>query len=295
VAIVGPTASGKGELAIDLASNLGGEVINADSQKVYRHLNIGTAKPSLSARRLVPHHLIDIIDPDEQFSVGLFKDLARREVELITERGKIPLVVGGSGLYVWALLEGWEIPSCPPDREFRSRLEERVKGEGVEKIYQELKTIDDRASRHIDPQNPRRIIRALELKRAGFSLERTKNPPFDALIVGLYLPRDELHHRQDERADQMMDQGLVEEVRGLLEMGYSPNLPSLSGIGYRQISSYLQGKLSLSEAVDKIKFATHRLCRRQFNWFKLEDKRIYWFRPDEDSSIGHLIANFVYN
>jgi len=227
--------------------------------------------------------------------VGLFKDLARREIELITKRGKIPLVVGGSGLYVWALLEGWEIPSCPPDREFRLRLEEKVKEEGVEKIYQELKTVDDRASLHIDPQNPRRIIRALELKRAGFSLERTKNPPFDALIVGLYLPRDELHRRQDERVDQMMDQGLVEEVRGLLKMGYSPGLPSLSGIGYRQILSYLQGKLSLSEAAGKIKFATHRLCRRQFNWFKPQDERIHWFGPDEGSSISHLITDFMHN
>ena len=295
MAIVGPTASGKSELAIDLAKNLVGEIVSADSQKIYRHLDIGTAKPPSNVRRIVPHHLIDVVDPDGEFSVGLYKDLALREIGLITGRKKISFVVGGSGLYVWALLEGWEIPSCPPDREFRSRLEERVKREGAERIYQELKTIDNRASRHIDPRNPRRIIRALELKQAGFSLERTKNPPFDALTIGLYLPRDELHRRQNERVDRMMDQGLVEEVRGLLKMGYSPDLPSLSSIGYRQISSYLQGRLSLSEAVDKIKFATHRLCRHQFNWFKPQDERIHWFGPDEGSSISHLIIDFVYN
>jgi tRNA dimethylallyltransferase len=293
VAIVGPTASGKGELSLDLAKNLGGEIVSADSQKIYRHLDIGTAKPPSNVRRIVPHHLIDVVDPDEEFSVGLYKDLALREIGLITERKKIPFVVGGSGLYVWALLEGWEIPSCPPNREFRSRMEERVKREGVEKIYQELKATDDRASQHIDPRNPRRIIRALELKHAGFGLERRKDPPFDALIIGLYLPRDELHRHQDERVDQMIAQGLVEEVEGLLKMGYSPDLPSLSSIGYRQISSYLQERLSLSEAVDKIKFATHRLCCRQFNWFKPGDERIHWFRPHEGYAIRHLIADFT--
>ena len=299
VAIVGPTAIGKSKLALELARSFNGEIISADSRQVYRSLDIGTAKPSKEELDSVPHHLIDVINPDEDFSLAQYQKLAYRALEHIHERGKTPFLVGGSGLYIWSVLEGWVIPEVPPDLEFRQKLEKTASETGTDRLYQELLEIDPEAARKIGRHNVRRIIRALEVERntgIPFSeLQIKRAPSFSTLIVGLTAQRVGLYRRIDLRVDEMIKRGLVEEVKGLLDMGYDLSLPALSGIGYRQIGLYLRGELPLSIAIQKIKFETHRFARHQYAWFRLQDRRIKWFDVEhlEDSEVPDLLAKFA--
>jgi tRNA dimethylallyltransferase len=276
IAIVGPTAAGKTALGIDLAARFGAEILNADSRQVYRHMDIGTAKPRLEERAAAPHHLIDVVDPDGAFSLGQWLELAQGAADDIWSRGKLPLVVGGTGQYVWALLEGWRVPRVPPQPARRSELSRRP----PEELLAELRRVDPEAERYIDPRNARRVIRALEVFEATgrpFTYWRTKQPPaFEWLIIGLRLPREELHRRIGERVDRMMEAGLLDEVRGLLEMGYSCGLPSMSGIGYKEMCEHLSGEIDLRTAVERTKISTHRFARRQNAWFKAGDERIRW-------------------
>lgn len=281
VAIVGPTGIGKSRLAIRLARVFHGEIVNADSRQVYRYMDIGTAKPSPEELSLVPHHLIDIIDPDESFSLAQFQALAYQTIKDIHQCLRLPLLVGGSGLYVWAVLEGWKIPSVPPDLEFRKLLEEKAAAMGADELYQELMEIDPAAAQKIDPRNVRRVIRALEVhQKTGvyFSqLKSKKAPPFSVLIIGLTADRRELYRKIDLRIDKMIEEGLVGEVEKLLNMGYDFKLPSMSSIGYKQIGLFLRGEMTLAEAIQQIKFETHRFVRHQYTWFRLDDARIHWF------------------
>jgi tRNA dimethylallyltransferase len=299
VAIVGPTATGKSSLAICLAQDFGGEVISADSRQVYRHMNIGTAKPSTDELSTVPHHLIDIIKPDEEFSLAQYQRLAYQAIEDIQSREKLPILAGGSGLYVWAVLEGWGIPEIPPDPEFRRQLEKRAADGEVEELYRELVEIDPTAAQRIDKRNIRRLVRALEVSRnAGtpFSkLQSREAPPFDILIIGLTAERTELYRRIDSRVDIMIEKGLVEEVKKLVALGYGLDLPAMSGIGYRQIGMYLRGEITLEDTTRKMKTETHRLVRRQYNWFRLKDKRIHWFDVGKEfeTEIKELVTGFV--
>ncbi len=285
VVILGPTGVGKSQLALRLARRLDGEILSADSRQVYRYMDIGTAKPSPEERKLVPHHLIDLVDPDEEFNLALFLELANRKLEEVRSRGRLPLLVGGTGLYIWAFLEGWRLPHTPPNPELRKELEERARVEGIDSLYQELWEVDPEAARKIDPRNVRRVIRALEVYRVSgrrFSeLSQRSKLKAGVLIIGLHLPRPELYRRIDLRVEEMIQKGLVEEVRWLLEQGYSPSLPSMSGVGYRQICQYLRGELSLPEAVQRIKYETHRFARHQYAWFRLEDERIHWLEAGE--------------
>lgn len=274
--VVGPTGVGKSHLALELAQELGGEIINADSRQVYRHMDIGTGKPSPQDRALVPHHLIDIVDPDQDFSLALFQPLAYQAIEAVLQRTRLPVVVGGTGQYVWGVVDGWQVPRVAPDSAFRREMEERVRRQGVGPVYDELKALDPEAASRIDPRNVRRAIRALELARAGVKGREKRPPPYKFLIIGLTAPRDELYARIDKRVDDMIGRGWVEEVRRLLEKGYSPSLPALSSVGYREIVGCLRGELGLPQAVRRIKYATHRFARRQFAWFKLNEPRIGW-------------------
>ena len=299
IAIVGPTAVGKSELALSLAQTLDGEIVSADSRQVYRYMDIGTAKPSLEERALVPHHLIDIVNPDETFSLALYQPLAHKAIEDILRRDKLPLVVGGSGLYVWSVVEGWHIPQVSPDYNFRRQMEEKAAREGISSLYQQLEEVDPAAAKKIDPRNMRRVIRALEVYEATHTpfsqLQEKKPPPFNTLILGLTTSRDELYRRIDHRVDDMIKQGLVKEVQALTDRCYGFELPAMSGVGYKQIGQFLQGKVDLAAAIQQIKFETHRFARHQYAWFRLNNPRIHWFDIPEqgESNILPLVAKEI--
>lgn len=281
VAMVGATAVGKSEFALLLAQELQVEIVNADSRQVYRYMDIGTNKPTLAQRASVPHHLIDVVNPDEDFNLAMYCHLATKAIKDIQQKDKLPLLVGGSGLYIWSLVEGWRIPQVPPNPQLRSELEARAKQEGSYTLYGKLRQIDPLAATKIHPSNTRRIIRALEIYQMTgqppSQLWRKEAPSFPIIIIGLTLERSELYRRIGRRVDRMIEAGLVKEVKSLLERGYNLNLPSMSGIGYKQIGQFLQGQLDLPAAVEQIEYETHRLARHQYAWFHLDDKRIHWF------------------
>ena len=284
IAIVGPTASGKTRLAIELARNLDGaqtgdrpvEIIGADSRQVYRYMDIGTAKPAADEQAAARHHLIDIVDPDEPFSLGRWLDLAREAIDGVWARGKQPLLVGGTGQYVWALLEGWRVPRVPPQDGLREELASRT----LNDLLVELRRVDPEADTFVDPRNVRRVVRALEVYHATgkpFSYWRTKEPPpFESTVMGMRLARAELYRRIDARVEAMFASGLVEEAKWLLAMGYSRELPSMSGIGYREACAHLAGEMDLAAAIERTKTGTHRLVRHQNSWFKQSDPRVSW-------------------
>ncbi|MDY7018657.1 MAG: tRNA (adenosine(37)-N6)-dimethylallyltransferase MiaA [Chloroflexota bacterium] len=297
IAIVGPTAAGKSNLAINLAQCFGGEIINADSRQVYRHMDIGTSKPTLSERELVPHHLIDVVDPNEDFNLALYYQLATETINAVHTKGKLPLLVGGSGLYVWSVIEGWDIPAVPPNKELRRDLEIKAQGEGRDTLYRELQTIDPLAASKIHPGNIRRIIRALEIYYAvgqyPSKLWRKEAPDFSVLVVGLTMERSELYGKIDQRVDKMIEKGLIEEVKSLMERGYNISVPSMSGIGYKQIGQFLEGEIASSTAIEKIKYETHRLARHQYAWFRLGDARIHWLDASHSCDITSVANNLV--
>jgi tRNA dimethylallyltransferase len=297
VAIVGPTATGKSSLALELCRVCNGEIINADSRQVYRYMDIGTAKPAREEQAAVHHHLIDVVAPDEDFSLVLYQSKALEAIEDIKRRGKIPFLVGGSGLYVWALLEGWRIPPVPPDTVLRQELEARAKTEGIETLYNKLKETDPVAAERIDPRNVRRVIRALEVSKQGklFSELQVKKPFVDSVIIGLTTDRTGLYQRIDSRVDSMIERGLVSEVESLAAKGYGFDLPSMSGLGYKQIGKFLRREIDLPDAIQQIKFDTHSFARHQYNWFRLKDKRINWFELGEDTNqaVHRFVQRFV--
>ncbi len=286
IAIVGPTGVGKTELVLALGEELPIEVVSADSRQVYRYMDIGTAKPTPEERRRVPHHLIDVVNPDEEFTLAQFQEMAYSAIEDILRRGKTPFLVGGTGQYVWAVLEGWEIPRVPPQPELRRRLYREAEEKGPQALFERLRELDPHAAELIDPRNVRRVVRALEVclvTGKPFSAQRRKNHlPYRIFIIGLTMDRAELYRRIDARIEKMLERGLVEEVRRLLDMGYGLDLPSMSGIGYREIGRYLQGEIGLDEAIRQMKKRTRNFVRHQYNWFRLSDPRIRWFeRPQE--------------
>lgn len=280
VAIVGPTATGKTALAVSLAERLGGEIVNADSRQVYRGMDIGTAKPTADQRARARHWLVDVADPEEGFSLARFVELAGAALSDIWSRGRLAFLVGGTGQYVWALLEGWRVPRVPPDRMLRRELAALAEREGPQALERELVAVDPEAASRIDSRNVRRLVRALEVYRLTgqpiSAWRERRAPDFDSLIIGLRCERQELYRRIDARVEVMLAAGLVEEVRGLLARGYRPDLPAMSGIGYRQVCQHLAGELSLAEAVQRIKMETHRLARMQHTWFRADDARIRW-------------------
>ena len=278
--IVGPTASGKTAAALAIAAGAPVEIINADSRQIYRGMSIGTAKPTPTQLAAAPHHLIDIAEPDERFSLVDFLARARESILDATSRGAAPVVVGGTGQYVWGLAEGWQVPAVPPDPMVRQELEDVAREQGAEALHERLRAIDPDAAADIDPANIRRVIRAIEVSRATgepFSAQRVKQAPdFSPRMFGLHVDRQRLHERIAARVDAMLEAGWVEEIRGLLTAGYAPELPSFSSAGYRELAAYVSGNLTLDEAVERAKSATRRLARMQSNWFKANDARIAW-------------------
>jgi tRNA dimethylallyltransferase len=280
VAIVGPTAAGKSDLALRLCEDFTGEIVSADSRLIYRGMDIGTAKPSPEERMRIPHHLVDVADIDQPWSLAMYQAQALSEIEGIASRGHLPILVGGTGQYVHAILEGWEIPPAAPDPSLRRELEERGRRDGGRALHQELARRDPEAAQSIDPRNLRRTIRALEVvMRTGepFSRLRRRRPmPFRSLQIGLVRARRELFARADQRISEMLARGWVEEVRQLMDRGFSPDLPPFSALGYGQIAQYLRGGMTMEECVAAIRRATRRLIRHQANWFRPEDPLIHW-------------------
>ncbi|MBN2044392.1 MAG: tRNA (adenosine(37)-N6)-dimethylallyltransferase MiaA [Anaerolineales bacterium] len=299
IVILGPTAAGKTALSISLAGCFNGEIISADSRLFYRGMDIGTAKPTADEMAFVRHHLIDVADPDDEWSLGRFKRAAGEVIEDIHQRAKVPFLVGGTGQFVRAITEGWIVPELTADERLREVLNRWADEIGAEGLYQRLQVVDPAAAENILPGNLRRSVRAFEvIFKTGvrFSALRRRGPvPYRVLQIGLNRPRPELDRRIGERVDQMIAAGFVEEVARLLEQGISPELSSMSAIGYRQIVEYLNGKCSLEEAVEEIKKITRKFYRRQMTWFKITDPEIHWFEMGETTlaEISVLIEGFL--
>lgn len=298
VAIIGPTGAGKSTLAFKIASTFNGEIVGCDSRQVYRGMDIGTAKPPPEYISAVPHHLIDIIYPNESMSLAEYQRLAYDTIDGIIDRKKLPLLVGGTGQFFRAVTEGWEIPRVPPDMRLRYDMEKEASDRGPAELYRELQAVDPESAKKIDPRNVRRVVRALEVFRSRgvtfSSLQNHKSPRYETVIIGLTMERKELYQRVDKRVDEMMKAGLIAEVKKLQESGFGFDLPAMSGIGYKQISEYLRGGIALEEAVQRIKFETHRYIRQQYAWFRLQDPLIHWFdiTDNVEPGIFSLIKEF---
>jgi len=313
--IFGPTAVGKTKLSIEIANELNGEIVSADSMQVYRGMDIGTAKPTLEERRRIPHHLIDIRNPNEEWTVSDFIEQANRLTNEITGRRRVPMIVGGTGLYLWALLEGFSFPITPADKELRARLEQ----EQLSTLYSHLSTFDPEATKKIHPNDKKRIIRALEVyELTGKSisdLQRARDPRLvtrNRLLIGLDLPREELYVRINQRVERMIEKGLVEEVKGLLAKGYRKSLPSMQALGYKEVIEYLEGRCpasllsydnvlrdpakreTLDQMTAELKKRTRNFARRQMTWFR-RFREVKWFEPFDKGPILEYILNHAKN
>ncbi len=288
VVVVGPTAAGKTVFAAELARRLEGEIVSADSRLFYRGLDIGTDKPSLEIRRIVPHHLIDVAFPDDPWSLVRFQSEACKAIASIHKKGRLPFLVGGTGQYVQAVIHGWQAPVQRPDPALRAVLEKWGLEIGPEALYRRLAKLDPESAVIIEPRNLRRTVRALEVifsTGRRFSEQRLKKEsPYSLCILGLRRDRKELFGRIDARIDRMLEDGLYDEVKGLLEKGYSPELPALSAIGYREMASVIKGEMTMDQAVLLMKKLTHQFVRRQANWFKESDPSIHWIDAQENAA-----------
>lgn len=280
LAIVGPTATGKTDISVIAAQHLNAEVVSADSMLVYRYMNIGTAKPNLEERGGVAHHMIDVVDPDSEYNVAVYS----RQVDLILKdlgkRKKLPLLVGGTGLYIKAVVDGYNFSEAGIDQELRQKLKDECEALGKNALYERLRLVDPESAARLHVNDVKRVIRALEVyylsgKTISASSGRSSQDRKGLLIFGLNMARSELYKRIEIRVDRMIEDGLINEVSSLLERGYTEDLTSMQGLGYKEIIQYLKGNLSLSEAIELLKKRTRNFAKRQFTWFK-RDQRIRW-------------------
>lgn len=280
IVIVGPTASGKSDCAIELAKRIDGEIVSADSMQIYKEMNIGTAKVTNEEMSGVKHYMINIVNPDEDFNVAMYKKMAEEALEEIASKGKTPIVVGGTGLYINTLVNGIEFSEIDKDEEYRKELEKKVSVEGIDGIYEELKSVDPEAANIIDKNNVRRVIRALEIykvtgkTKTELDKESIKETKFDFLMYGIKTDREELYNRINKRIDYMMEQGLVSEVEELNKK-YKMSKTALQGLGYKEVIEYINGNCNYDEMIEKLKMETRRYAKRQITWFK-RDERITW-------------------
>ena len=281
IAIVGPTAVGKTRSAIHLCRKFHGEIVSADSRQIYRQMDIGTAKPTPEELAAAVHHLIDIVEPDQTLTLAQYQSLAYQAIDDILSHHRLPFLVGGTGQWVRAVVEGWGVPRVPPDHKLRTNLEAEAGQLGPEHLHARLMEVDPEAGKKIDYRNVRRVIRALEVYlctgRPITELQQAHPPPYFILQLGLTMPREVLYQRLDQRIDNMIDAGLVAEVKKLLERGYGLELPAMSGLGYRQIGQHVIEQMDLEEAIALTKKETRRFVRQQYNWFRLDDASIRWF------------------
>jgi tRNA dimethylallyltransferase len=295
--IVGPTAVGKSAVAVRVAERVGREIVSADSMQIYRQMDIGTAKPSAEERARVRHHLIDIIEPDVPYSVAQYQADADRAIAEVRARGRVPMLVGGTGLYVQAVWDGLDFPIAGPDREFRAAMQAEAQRLGTAALHARLAEIDPAAAARIHPNDQKRIIRALEVHHlTGQPISRfhrrREGPRYHALAFGLKMPRRELNQRIDARIDDMMSAGLLDEVRGLLDRGYHEGLISMKALGYQQLAEHLRGRCELSAAVERFKTATHQFAKRQMTWFR-RDRRIRWIDLEPPIDADNVAAEIA--
>lgn len=292
IVIIGPTAVGKTSLSLALAEAVNGEIIGADSRQVYRYMDIGTAKPVAEDRARVPHHMIDVVNPDENLSLAQYQKMTMAAIAAIHQRGHIPLLVGGTGQYISAVIEGWSIPEVPPNPNLRAELEAYAAEQGSAALHARLHAHDPAAAAKIEHQNVRRVVRALEVcietGRPISELQRKQPPNYRVWQIGLTMAREQLYERVDRRVDEMIDEGFVAEVQKLLNLGYERSLPSMSGLGYAQLAAHLLDNLSLSEAIMLTKNATHDFIRRQYTWFRKYNDDIVW-HDTETTAINALV------
>ena len=296
--ILGPTATGKSHCAIEIAKKFHGEIISGDSMLVYRDMNIGTAKPTAAELATVPHHLVNILPPEASFSVVDFKEQAQRLITEINQRGHLPIIAGGTGLYIKALLEDYAFNSVSEDNELRQRLTREAQEQGPEALHKRLAELDSEAAERIHPHNVRRVVRALEAALNGEQVNQygASESPYDALVVGLEMERGALYERINRRVDIMLEQGLEQEVRELLSRGLSPHCQSMQSIGYRQMVWYLQGTMDYEQAVEKLKQATRNFAKRQITWYK-KMPYIQWLKlaatPDYTNVVERICEMLV--
>ena len=293
IALLGATAVGKTELSLELYRRYRGEIVCADSRQIYCGMDIGTAKPSAVEFSVAPHHLFDIRNPDETLTLSEYQSLAYRAIDDIHARNALPILVGGTVLYMRAVVEGLRIPEVPPNPELRAELEQVLSEQGRETLFALLQEKDPATAAVIDANNPRRLIRALEIVittgRSKVEIEGADPPPYDILRLGLVRSRERLHERIDRRVDWMVANGLVEETQRLLDAGYNERLPAMSSLGYREIGAYLRGEMSRDDAVQKIKVETHRYVRHQCTWLR-KMPGIVWVDMDADDSLFEALA-----
>lgn len=296
--IIGPTAVGKTSISIEIADAIDGEIISGDSMQVYKNMDIGTAKIRefemiSAAGRKIPHYLIDIIEPDEEFSVADFQVKARKLIRDINSKGKIPIIVGGTGLYINSVIYPYNFTEVETNWEFRNLKQKEVEEYGYEYVHNQLAKIDPITANRLHHKDIRRVIRALEIyHQTGktlpeFEENKREDLPYDTVMIGLRMDREVLYQRINDRVDKMIDEGLIDEVRNLLNKGFHHNLNSMQGLGYRQIAAYLMGMLTKDEAVSILKRDTRRFAKRQFTWFN-RDKNIKWFDVEEYNNISHI-------
>ena len=282
--ICGPTASGKTALSIELAKKINGEIISSDSMQIYKDMDIGTAKPSKEEMQGIQHYLLDFVEPSQRYSVAEFKKDAEKAIEEILQKGKTPIIVGGTGLYVDSLIYGIEYQTIEFDEQYRKQLEERVEKEGLETLYNEAKKIDPQAIEKISANDKKRILRILEIYKATGKnkteqeLEYRKNGvKYDYKVFAINMDREKLYERINKRVDIMIENGLIEEVEKLLEK-YKEFPTAMQGLGYKEVIEYLQGKVSKEEMIENIKRETRRYAKRQLTWFR-KNKQTIWIEP----------------
>ena len=294
VVILGPTATGKSNCGIELAKRFRGEIISGDSMLVYRQMNIGTAKPSAEELQMAPHHLVDILPPDASYSVADFQQQAAELISQITLRGNLPILVGGTGLYIKALLEDYQFSSVEENPELRRQLETFASEQGTDKLYARLKKEDPAAAERLHPNDVRRVVRALETALSGDRVSQAKQNElkYDAAVFGLSMDRDFLYERINQRVDRMLEEGLEEEVRALLKAGVPTDCLSMKSLGYRQMAEYLTGKCDFTAAVDNIKKGTRHFAKRQITWYK-KMPYIHWFTVDRNLNYEKIVTEMA--
>lgn len=296
--ILGPTATGKTDVAIEVALLTGGEVVSADSMLVYKYMDIGTAKPTPEECKGVVHHLIDIVRPDEEFSVAHYQERAKSAIKGIYSRGKLPILAGGTGLYIQSVVDGYQFGEVRINYGFREELKQYAGRYGNAALHKRLQIVDPETAARLHPNDRKRIIRALEVYKetgrtmSSLNAEQQRKPVYDAYLFGLYMPREELYERVNKRVDKMLEEGLVEEVKNLQNAGYDAGLVSMQGLGYKEIIAYLKGKIDLEEAVYLIKRNTRRFAKRQLTWFR-RDSRIKWINVKDYGDFREIALEII--